>query len=149
MKIGKACAIFLNIDSPDYGPNEKGRAIQIVTDMATHNGVSKDSMLRVIKWLWGWVFSEESPLRTNGDFLRVMPDAELGAWLESFNSQDPSFFSGFYGICRNHCYHGTEIGPNGEVIEIGGCDVYDECPYGGPMAWWLSQPRNDRSDAEA
>lgn len=83
MRIGKACAIFLNIDSPDYSPNEKGRAIQMVADMPTHNGITKDSMLRVIKWLWSWVFSESS-LTTVADLLAVMPDEQLSVLLASF-----------------------------------------------------------------
>jgi len=51
MKIGKACAVFLNIDSCEYTAKEKGTAIYEVLKMPTHNGINKDAMLRVIKFL--------------------------------------------------------------------------------------------------
>lgn len=51
MKIGKACAIFMQIESDKYTVEEKGMAILEVLKMPTHNGVTKDSMLRVIKFL--------------------------------------------------------------------------------------------------
>lgn len=51
MRMGKACAIFLNIDSEQYTDNEKGTAIKRVLDMATHNGITKDHMLKVINYL--------------------------------------------------------------------------------------------------
>lgn len=51
MKIGKACAVFMQIDSDKYTVEEKGPAIFEVLKMPTHNGVTKDAMLRVIKFL--------------------------------------------------------------------------------------------------
>lgn len=51
MKIGKACAIFQQIDSDKYTVEEKGTAILEVLKMPTHNGVTKDAMLRVINFL--------------------------------------------------------------------------------------------------
>ena len=56
MKIGKACTIFVNINSPDYTPEEKGQAIMQVCGMPTHNGITKDMMLRVIWWLLNLAF---------------------------------------------------------------------------------------------
>lgn len=37
MKLGKACAIFYDIESDKYTDLEKGEAIQKVLDMPTHN----------------------------------------------------------------------------------------------------------------
>lgn len=51
MKLGKACAIFQNIDSPDYSDEEKGLAVLKVSRMETHNSIRKDDMLKVIRWL--------------------------------------------------------------------------------------------------
>ena len=51
MGIGKSCAIFDNIDSDKYTVEEKGAAILDVVRMPTHNGMPKESMLRVIRFL--------------------------------------------------------------------------------------------------
>ena len=59
MRIGKACAIFENIDSPDFTELEKGEAIYEVLKMPTHNSITKDKMLNVIKWLFDKVFEWE------------------------------------------------------------------------------------------
>ena len=58
MKISEAWAIFRNISNDDTPDLEKGRAIQIVMDAATHNSITKTDMLRVIRWLWNMVFEE-------------------------------------------------------------------------------------------
>jgi len=52
MSIGKACDIFAQIDSEKYEDDEKAMAIYHVLKMPTHNGISKDKMLSVIKWLF-------------------------------------------------------------------------------------------------
>ena len=52
MDIGKAMAIFHNINSDKYSDNLKAMAIYIVMHMETHNAVTKESMLEVIRWLW-------------------------------------------------------------------------------------------------
>ena len=56
MNIGKAVAIFANIESPDYTDEEKGTAIMQVTQMPTHNGITKTAMLKVICWLLNLAF---------------------------------------------------------------------------------------------
>ncbi len=50
MNIGKAVAIFANIDSSSYTDEEKGTAIMLVAQMPTHNGITKTAMLKVIWW---------------------------------------------------------------------------------------------------
>ena len=52
MDIGRAMAIFNNINSDKYSVNEKAMAIYRVMHMETHNAVPKASMLEVIRWLW-------------------------------------------------------------------------------------------------
>lgn len=52
MNIGKACAIFEQIESDKYTDEEKATAIYNVLEMPTHNSVSKDSMLAAIKYLF-------------------------------------------------------------------------------------------------
>lgn len=59
MKISKACTIFESIDSPDFTDLEKGEAIYEVLKMPTHNSITKDKMLSVIKWLFDKVFEWE------------------------------------------------------------------------------------------
>ena len=52
MDIGKAMAIFHNINSDKYSDSLKAMAIYRVMHMETHNAVTKASMLEVIRWLW-------------------------------------------------------------------------------------------------
>ena len=56
MNIGKARAIFDNIENASESIEEKGAAILIVMNMETHNSVTKASMLKVIRWLWDRAF---------------------------------------------------------------------------------------------
>lgn len=56
MNIGKAIAIFANIDSSAYTDEEKGTAIMQVAQMTTHNGITKTAMLKVIWWLLNMCF---------------------------------------------------------------------------------------------
>ena len=65
MKISKACAIFENIDSPDFTDLEKGEAIYEVLKMPTHNSITKDKMLSVINWLFDKVFEWEDEENDN------------------------------------------------------------------------------------
>ena len=51
MKFGKAYAIFYKIDSPDFTDEEKCEAIYHITQMETHNSITKAAMLKVIWWL--------------------------------------------------------------------------------------------------
>ena len=53
-----AFALFKNIDNPGFTEIEKGMAVKIVMDAATHNSITKDDMLHVIRWLWNMVFEE-------------------------------------------------------------------------------------------
>ena len=59
MNIGKARAIFDNIENASESIEEIGEAIYIVMNMATHNSVTKASMLKVIRWLWDRTFELE------------------------------------------------------------------------------------------
>ncbi len=52
MNIGRAVAVFADIDSDNYSEEEKALAIYVVLNMPTHMGIKKDEMLCVIKWLW-------------------------------------------------------------------------------------------------
>ncbi len=61
MNIGAACSIFMNIDTCVHTDEEKALAIYKVLQMPTHNGVNKDSMLRVIKFLFDKLYEVEAP----------------------------------------------------------------------------------------
>ena len=52
MKIGQALSIFMDIESDEHTTVEKADAIRKVLKMPTHNGVTKDMMLKVIRWLF-------------------------------------------------------------------------------------------------
>lgn len=57
--LGRARAIFDNIDNATETVEEKGWAIRMVLDMETHNSVTKASLLRVLDWLWNQHFEFE------------------------------------------------------------------------------------------
>ncbi len=52
MNTGKACAIFDQINDDKFDELQKAEAILRVVTMPTHNGIAKDSMVAVIKYLW-------------------------------------------------------------------------------------------------
>ena len=52
MDIGKAMAIFEDINNSEHSECDKALAIYRVMHMETHNAVTKASMLEVIRWLW-------------------------------------------------------------------------------------------------
>lgn len=58
MNIGKANAVFENIASDRYTDDEKLIAIETVLDMSTHNGITKDTILNALKWLWNYTIEE-------------------------------------------------------------------------------------------
>lgn len=67
MNIGKACAIFEQIESAAYTDEEKGAAIHEVLKMSTHNSITKDRMLSVIGYLLPLAFVvPESEAANNG-----------------------------------------------------------------------------------
>lgn len=71
-------AIFLNIGSKEYSVEEKGAAIQMVCNMPTHNGINKDRMLDVIRWLLNLLFvAGVKTEHSNADRIRAMSDEEL------------------------------------------------------------------------
>lgn len=56
MKINTACKIFLQVNSDKYTDEEKGTAIYEVLKMPTHNGITKDAMLKVIEYFLNLAF---------------------------------------------------------------------------------------------
>lgn len=52
MNIGKACAIFEEIDSDKYTDNEKLIAIHEVLQMPTHNGITKYDIIKAFRWFF-------------------------------------------------------------------------------------------------
>ena len=59
MSNGEATAIFMDIERADKTNEEKGMAIFKVLTMATHNGITKRQMLKVIQWLFNQCFTVE------------------------------------------------------------------------------------------
>lgn len=58
MNIGKACAIFEQIQEEKYSDQEKLWAIKDVLDMPTHNGITKDTILNTFKWFFDYAIEE-------------------------------------------------------------------------------------------
>ena len=59
MMTGRAVMIFNDINNDVFSENEKGLAIWTVMNMPTHNGITKDKMIEVIRWLWNQSFEIE------------------------------------------------------------------------------------------
>lgn len=53
---GDAFLIFQNIDTVDLDDALKGEAVLKIINLPTHMGVTKDMMLKVIRWLLGLCF---------------------------------------------------------------------------------------------
>lgn len=60
MKIREAWVLIKNINTDKYTDEEKGTAIKMVVDMPTHNSITKEELLNVIRYLWDLCF-EEAP----------------------------------------------------------------------------------------
>ena len=56
MKIKTECKIVLQVNSDKYTDEEKGTASYEVLKMPTHNGITKDAMLKVIEYLLNLAF---------------------------------------------------------------------------------------------
>ena len=56
---GRILLVLQNIDSPFFTDEEKGEAIRQVLDLATHNGIKKDEILKACEYLWNKVFEVE------------------------------------------------------------------------------------------
>ena len=52
MNIGKATAIFKQINDNDIPYSDKIIAIGEVLDMPTRNGITKEEILQALRWLW-------------------------------------------------------------------------------------------------
>jgi hypothetical protein len=66
MKIGKAAAIFEQIDSDNYTDKEKALAIYNVLKLETHNSIKKASILKVTQYLFDKLYEiEDSEVANN------------------------------------------------------------------------------------
>ena len=59
MNIGRACGIFLNIESDNFTEDEKLVAIRdVLKEMVTYNGITKDNILKAFRWFFDWAVEE-------------------------------------------------------------------------------------------
>ena len=66
MNIGKAQAVFEQIRSDKYSETEKLQAIWTVLEMATHNGIKKDTILEAFRWLFERAVEVDDEVRMTG-----------------------------------------------------------------------------------
>ena len=92
MNIGKACAVFEQINSDKYTDQEKLYAIKQVIDMPAHNGITKEKITDAFRWFYDWVAEEDAKKQTNADRIRSMTDEELADFIE---------MKQFFAIARN------------------------------------------------
>ena len=145
MKIGKACAIFLQIDSDKYTEEEKGQAIFQVVQMPTHNGINKDAMLKVIGWLLRLAYDVPamSPRAGMNNYDRVMcmTPEKLAEFLKEAEYRPP-WADAFGKECCDKCRTETVtvMEEPHRTLEVNPCDFTDgECPHGSDITWWLAQ----------
>lgn len=81
MNIGKACAVFEQINSEKYEEQEKLNAIKQVIEMPTHNSISKAEIINAFRWFFNWAAEESNKNQTNADRIRNMTDEELADFL--------------------------------------------------------------------
>ena len=63
MNIGKACAIFKQLESEAYSDEVKMQAIIDVAEMPTHNSITKGDMLKALRWVLDkWEEYENKPM---------------------------------------------------------------------------------------
>ena len=78
----KEYLLFQNIRSQAHSLEEKAAAIKVVCEMPTHNGITKDQMLEVIRWLMEILFIVDvGEEHSNADFIRAMTDEDLAVFL--------------------------------------------------------------------
>lgn len=59
MNIGRACGIFINIESDNFTEDEKLVAIRdVLKEMVTYNGITKDNILKAFRWFFDWAVEE-------------------------------------------------------------------------------------------
>lgn len=58
MKYWEALRIFEDIENPKISDIDKGKAIHKVLGLATHQAVTKEQMLKVIRYLFNLCFEE-------------------------------------------------------------------------------------------
>ena len=63
VNIGKAIAVFEQLDSDKYTDEEKALAIYKVMNIETHNSVTKADMVKAIKYLWHKAYSFENEVQ--------------------------------------------------------------------------------------
>ena len=51
VNIGKASAVFCDIDNDRYTEDEKYEAVRLVLAMPTHNGIAKQYFVKAMRWL--------------------------------------------------------------------------------------------------
>ncbi|MBQ9551388.1 MAG: hypothetical protein IJU96_01345 [Clostridia bacterium] len=145
MKIGKACAIFLQIDSDKYTEEEKGQAIFQVVQMPTHNGINKDAMLKVIGWLLRLAYDVPAMSPRGGmnnyDRVMCMTPEKLAEFLKKAEYRPPwddAFVKAFCYKCKTETVTVTDEPKR--TLEVNPCDFTDgECPHGSDITWWLAQ----------
>lgn len=86
MNLGKACAVFVQINDDKYTEQQKLNAIKQVIEMPTHNGITKNCILNAFRWFFDWAVEESYDNQANADRIRAMSDEELSDFLCRVNN---------------------------------------------------------------
>lgn len=96
MNIGKACAVFNQIESDKYSDDEKLRAIWAVLDMPTHNAITKDKIIAAFRWLFEYAIEidseEEEEKSSVKDALKKQEPMKIEHVIEKHGSERIGYF---------------------------------------------------------
>lgn len=94
MNLGKACAIFKQLEKDEYTDAEKIEAIRMVLDMETHNSITKLDFMCALAWLWNFtyhkVFNGVEALRETPEWIPIR--------MRPMTSKERIEFAKHYGI---------------------------------------------------
>lgn len=63
MNIGFACSIVHNINSEKYSEDEKIEALKMFLEMQTHNGTTKEQIIKAFRWFWNFCVEESEGIK--------------------------------------------------------------------------------------
>lgn len=95
MNIGRACGIFMNIDSENFTEDEKLVAIRdVLKEMVTYNGITKDNILKAFRWFFDWAVEEASA--DSGEWIQCSERLPEDTTTKVVMFEDGSVEAGYY-----------------------------------------------------
>ena len=132
MNIGKACAICENLENSEATEAEKIEAIKTMADMETHNSITKNTMLRALRY----VLTQHAKAEALEiiQVIRANPDLPIVAMVDSDIVADDcnTWWLGHWGPCkiteyyngRNYLHFKDDDDEEDVLADLDGCKYY-------------------------